>query len=246
MDVRRSRRYLEAMGVTVWRSRDPGPQASDDEGLLHAEAPAMPAKPRDDSVGGMDWTSLERAVASCRACALCETRNKTVFGVGERQAHLMVIGEAPGADEDRQGEPFVGRAGQLLDRMLAAIGLARDQVFIANILKCRPPGNRDPRPEEALRCEPFLLRQIELVRPRVLLAVGRISAQHLLKSDDPVGRLRGRWFEFGPARIPLRVTYHPSYLLRASEQKGKAWHDLLAVAQRMGPAHGDRGEGLDS
>jgi DNA polymerase len=243
MDARRSSRYLEAMGVTVWRPRDAGPREPGEEGFLPSEAPATPTKSRDDLVAGMDWTSLERAVAACRACALCETRNKTVFWVGDHRAHLMVIGEAPGADEDRQGEPFVGRAGQLLDRMLAAIGLPRDQVFIANILKCRPPGNRDPRPDEALRCEPFLLRQIELVRPRVLLAVGRISAQHLLKSDDPVGRLRGRWFEFGPARIPLRVTYHPSYLLRAPEQKGKAWHDLLAVARTMGPPHGDPGGG---
>ncbi len=245
MDPRLSRRYLDAMGVTVWRLRDAGPQAPGEGGLSQPEAPAVPAKSPEDSVAGMDWGTLERAVASCRACALCETRNKTVFGVGNHHAQLMVIGEAPGADEDRQGEPFVGRAGQLLDRMLFSIGLPRDQVFIANILKCRPPGNRDPRPEEALRCEPFLLRQIELVRPRVLLAVGRISAQHLLKSADPVGRLRGRWFELGPARTPLRVTYHPSYLLRAPEHKGKAWQDLTAVARRFNPLGCDPGGSAD-
>jgi len=145
----------------------------------------------------------------------------------------MIVGEAPGADEDRQGEPFVGRAGQLLDRMLAAIGLGRAQVFIANVLKCRPPGNREPRPEEAERCAPFLARQIALVGPEVLLAVGRVSAQQLLATDTPVGQLRGRWFELGPDRAPLRVTYHPSYLLRSPEQKAKAWEDLLAVAQRL-------------
>ena len=166
MDARRSRHYLDAMGVTVWRLRDAGPQASGEEGVFQSEAPVEFS---EDSVAGMDWVALERRVASCRACALCDTRNKTVFGGGDRRAHLMVVGEAPGADEDRQGEPFVGRAGQLLDRMLAAIGLPRDQVFIANILKCRPPGNRDPRPEEALRCEPFLLRQIELVDRKIVV-----------------------------------------------------------------------------
>jgi DNA polymerase len=181
----------------------------------------------------MDWDRLRRAVSSCRACELCGTRTQTVFGVGARKADLMIIGEAPGADEDRQGEPFVGRAGQLLNLMLAAIGLAREQVYIANILKCRPPGNRDPRPEETLRCEPFLMRQISLIRPRVLLSVGRISAQKLLKTDAAIGRLCGRWFEFGPDRTPLTVTYHPAYLLRFPDQKAKAWQDLLQVARRL-------------
>jgi DNA polymerase len=152
---------------------------------------------------------------------------------------LMIIGEAPGIDEDRQGEPFVGRAGQLLDRMLLAIGLTRTQVFIANILKCRPPGNRDPRPDEALRCEPFLMRQIELVHPKVILAVGKVAAQNLLKTDVPVGRLRERWFELGSWRIPLRVTYHPSYLLRSPEQKTRAWQDLLEVARTLSSADKD-------
>jgi DNA polymerase len=140
----------------------------------------------------------------------------------------MVIGEAPGAEEDRQGEPFVGRAGQLLNAMLLAIGLQRDQVFIANILKCRPPGNRDPRPEEALKCEPFLLRQVALVRPRVILAVGGIAAQNLLKSQEPVGKMRGRAFQF--EGIPVVVSYHPAYLLRSPEQKAKSWQDLQRVA----------------
>ena len=185
-------------------------------------------------VPSLDWEALGSAVAACRACGLCETRTQTVFGVGNRNAELLVIGEAPGADEDREGEPFVGRAGQLLNRMLAAIGLPRQQVYIANILKCRPPGNRDPRPEEVLSCQAFLTRQIELLSPRIILAVGRISAQTLLGTDLPLGRLRGRWLELGPWAIPLRVTYHPAYLLRSPDQKAKAWEDLTAVARRLG------------
>jgi DNA polymerase len=185
-------------------------------------------------VPSLDWEALGSAVAACRACGLCETRTQTVFGVGNRNAELLVIGEAPGADEDREGEPFVGRAGQLLNRMLAAIGLPRQQVYIANILKCRPPGNRDPRPEEVLSCQAFLTRQIELLSPRIILAVGRISAQTLLGTDLPLGRLRGRWLEFGPQAIPLRVTYHPAYLLRSPDQKARAWEDLTAVARRLG------------
>jgi DNA polymerase len=181
----------------------------------------------------MDWETLAAAVAGCRDCALCETRTRTVFGVGDRQARLLVIGEAPGADEDREGEPFVGRAGQLLNRMLLAIGLERRQVYIANILKCRPPGNRDPRPDEVQHCHGYLARQVELIGPRAILTVGRISAQTLLGTDTPVGRLRGRWFDYGPDAIPLRVTYHPAYLLRSPENKGKAWEDLIEVARRL-------------
>jgi len=197
-----------------------------------------------DGTAGADWDRLSEAVFSCRACELCATRTQTVFGVGNRQADLMIVGEAPGADEDRQGEPFVGRAGQLLNLMLAAIGFEREQVFIANILKCRPPGNRDPRPEETLRCEPYLMRQIALVRPRVLLSVGRISAQKLLKTGDPIGKLRGRWFAFGPDEIPLTVTYHPAYLLRSPEQKSKAWQDLLKVTRQLREMAGDPGAGV--
>ena len=172
-------------------------------------------------------------MAGCRACGLCQTRTQTVFGVGNRQADLMLIGEAPGVDEDRAGEPFVGRAGQLLNLMLAAIGLTREQVYIANILKCHPPGNRDPSPEEALRCEPFLQRQIALVRPKLLLAVGRVAAQRLLRSGTAVGRLRGQWFEFGADQTPLTVTYHPAYLLRSPDQKAVVWQDLQRVARRL-------------
>lgn len=248
MDRERSRHYLHAMGVQVWRPRDEdraeeqteeAPQPAG-QGIASApgvsadvelESPPSPAP--TVSPDGMDWEHLRQAVSSCRACELCTIRTQTVFGVGNREADLMIIGEAPGADEDRQGEPFVGRAGQLLNLMLQAIGLKREQVYIANILKCRPPGNRDPRPEEALRCAPYLMRQIALVSPRVLLSVGRISAQKLLETDAPIGRLRGRWFEFGPEGTPLTVTYHPAYLLRSPEQKSKVWHDLLQVARRL-------------
>ncbi|WP_373510669.1 uracil-DNA glycosylase family protein [Thiocapsa sp.] len=188
---------------------------------------------------GMDWDALQTAVSGCRSCGLCETRTKTVFGVGNRTADLLIIGEAPGGDEDRAGEPFVGRAGQLLNRMLASIGLAREEVYIANLLKCRPPGNRDPRPEEAKQCEAYLMRQIELIGPHLILCVGRVAAQHVLQTDAPLGSLRGRWLALPGDGIPLRVTYHPAYLLRSPDQKAKAWDDLVAVARRLreGRAH---------
>jgi DNA polymerase len=174
----------------------------------------------------MTWVELESVVSVCGACELSRSRRQTVFGVGHREADWMVVGEAPGAEEDRLGAPFVGRAGKLLDKMLSAIGLARDSVFVTNILKCRPPGNRDPKAEEMACCRPFLERQIALVAPKVILAVGRISAQNLLQRDLAVGRLRGSVHRFGPNNIPLVVTYHPAYLLRRPEEKWKAWEDL--------------------
>jgi DNA polymerase len=169
---------------------------------------------------------LRKQVKQCQQCGLRAGCTQTVFGVGNEHADLLVIGEAPGADEDRQGEPFVGRAGQLLNGMLLAMGFKREAVFIANIVKCRPPNNRDPKPEEALSCQPYLQRQVELIRPKLILSVGRISAQNLLNSDIPVGKLRGRVHTYGDRRTPLVVTYHPAYLLRSPEQKGKAWQDL--------------------
>jgi DNA polymerase len=183
------------------------------------------------SVARFDWEPLMDAVSACRACALHETRTQAVFGVGRRNASLMIIGEAPGAEEDRQGEPFVGRAGQLLNRMLEAIGLHREEVFIANIVKCRPPGNRDPQREEASQCRGYLLRQIELVDPDVILSVGRVSAHNLLGCEDNVGRLRGKVHRLEPGGTPLIVTYHPAYLLRRPEEKAKAWSDLQSVAR---------------
>jgi uracil-DNA glycosylase len=239
------RHYLHALGVQVWRPRL-APETDSGHGTLPqgqpepvpaptplAQASAEAPAPRAGVKPDLDWEVLATEVAGCRACGLCQTRTQTVFGIGDRQAKLMLIGEAPGVDEDRAGEPFVGRAGQLLNLMLAAIGLNREQVYIANILKCHPPGNRDPSPEETLRCEPFLQRQIELVGPKLLLAVGRVAAQTLLGSGTAVGRLRGQWFEFGDNPIPLTVTYHPAYLLRSPDQKALAWQDLQRVARRL-------------
>jgi DNA polymerase len=188
-----------------------------------------PDAPQVTPVSALDWPELAERVAGCRACGLWETRTQTVFGVGDRQARLMIIGEAPGADEDRLGEPFVGRAGQLLTAMLAAIGLGREQVYIANVLKCRPPGNRDPHADEAAACRAYLDRQIELIRPDLILSVGGVSAKNLLHTEDPVGRLRGRVHRYPDTGTPLRVTYHPAYLLRRPEEKAKAWADLQQV-----------------
>lgn len=178
-----------------------------------------------------EWAVLRQEVAACRACGLCETRQQTVFGAGDEQADWMVIGEAPGAEEDRVGEPFVGPAGKLLDSMLAAVGKSRQRgVFIANVLKCRPPGNRDPSPEEIERCAHFLRRQIELLSPKLILVLGKVAAQSLLGTDASIASLRGRmhaWRDGDGARpIPLVVTYHPAYLLRAPVEKSKAWGDL--------------------
>lgn len=192
--------------------------------------------PALDSVESLGWDELHESVVSCRDCSLHQTRTQAVFGVGDRNASLMVIGEAPGADEDRQGEPFVGRAGQLLNAMLEAIGFAREQVYIANIIKCRPPGNRDPHIEETAACQPFLHRQIALLQPRLILSVGRISAHNLLGTEEAVGRLRGRVHRFDPGDIPLIVTYHPAYLLRRPQEKSKAWQDLQAVYRQLNQA----------
>jgi DNA polymerase len=213
--------YLAALGVDVFRRRGvehspTGSTVADDD---TAADPGVP----------LDWESLAARVSACTLCALHQTRTQTVFGAGARDADLLVIGEAPGADEDRQGEPFVGRAGLLLNAMLTAIGLARQAVYIANILKCRPPGNRDPQADEVRRCTPYLERQIELIRPRAVLAVGRIAAQHLLQSDQPIGRLRGKVLEFGAGPTPVVATYHPAYLLRSPQAKAKAWQDLCLV-----------------
>ena len=172
------------------------------------------------------WESLRGEVLSCTKCALHSTRTQGVFGVGNRRAEWLIIGEAPGAEEDRRGEPFVGRAGQLLNAMLKAIGLPREQVFIANVLKSRPPNNRDPKPDEVAACLPYLLRQIALLQPRLMLAVGRIAAQNLLATDMALGRLRGQVHHFGELNTPLIVTYHPAYLLRSPADKRKAWEDL--------------------
>ncbi|HMO44541.1 MAG TPA: uracil-DNA glycosylase family protein [Rubrivivax sp.] len=209
---------------------------------VFASAPApvpgvapLSADARAAEIAALPWDALRAAVAACRACALCEARRQTVFGVGHAQAHWMIVGEAPGEQEDLKGEPFVGAAGHLLDNMLRALGLTREaaaperQVYIANTLKCRPPRNRNPEPQELAACEPFLLRQIELIRPRIILAMGRFAVQSLLRSSEPVGKLRGRVHRCHG--VPLVVTYHPAYLLRNLADKSRAWDDLCLAAQ---------------
>lgn len=220
MDAQRAR-YLHDLGITAWERRVLPHESAP---AVPAEIPDVPADARAAAVSAMDWPALEQAVKSCTACGLRAGCTQTVFGVGDRRAEWLVIGEAPGADEDKQGEPFVGRAGQLLNSMLFAIGLKREQVYIANILKCRPPGNRDPKPEEAELCRPFLERQIALIQPKLILAVGRIAAQNLLNTDTPIGKLRGRVHQVNGT--PVVVTYHPAYLLRSPGEKRKAWSDL--------------------
>lgn len=181
-----------------------------------------------------DWVGIRALVRDCTRCKLCETRTQTVFGVGVENAQLMVVGEGPGADEDAQGEPFVGRAGKLLDEMLRSIGRSRqDNVFIANVVKCRPPGNRDPEPVEAEACRPYLEQQIKLVKPKLIVALGRIAAQRLLNTDEPLARLRGPLHQYGPDRTPLFITYHPAYLLRSPREKAKSWEDLKKVARYL-------------
>jgi len=183
----------------------------------------------------MDWEGLRAAVKDCQVCKLCSTRTQTVFGVGHASAQLMIVGEGPGADEDARGEPFVGRAGKLLDEMLKGIGRSRadtesgGSVFIANVVKCRPPGNRDPEADEVEACRPYLDRQIELVRPKLIVALGRVAAQRLLGSNEPLSRLRGPIHSYGPTQTPLFITYHPAYLLRSPREKAKSWEDLKKV-----------------
>jgi uracil-DNA glycosylase len=234
LDTRR-KAYLDAMGVQVFVRR-----AAASAEVKSEAAPAERSSVNECSSGPVgtviekqSWADLQQSVASCKACDLHQARTRTVFGVGNPSADLLVIGEAPGAEEDRQGEPFVGRAGQLLTSMLQAIGVERAQVFIANILKCRPPNNRNPSEAEVAHCLPFLMRQIALIQPRLIVSLGAVSAQNLLSTKMPVGRLRGQWHQFGDDKIPLIVTYHPAYLLRSPAEKAKAWQDLLLVKHRL-------------
>ncbi len=229
------------MGIERWVAR-----VEPDALEMLDEPPAMPVhhsipdeqvavvnRTERSDIQQLDWQPLREAVTTCQQCELHAARTQTVFGVGNPQADWLIIGEAPGAEEDRRGEPFVGRAGQLLDAMLGSIGLDRQKAFIANILKCRPPNNRDPLPEEVTACEHYLLRQIALIQPKLILAVGRIAAQNLLKSNEPIGRLRDQVHHYGVSAIPVIVTYHPAYLLRSPQEKRKAWQDLLRARQLM-------------
>ena len=212
--------YLQAIGVASWVRRGvPTPAAV-------APAALVPAAVAAEREQGVDWPELQSRVAACQRCPLHATRKQTVFGVGSRQAQWLVVGEAPGAEEDARGEPFVGRAGQLLNSMLRAVGLKREEVYIANVLKCRPPNNRDPAPTEAAECLPYLEQQIALLKPKIMLAVGRIAAQNLLRTDTTLGRLRQQVHRFGHSQVPLVATYHPAYLLRTPADKRKAWEDL--------------------
>ena len=217
-----------------------------------SSAPLLPASDRAAAIARMDWATLGQSVSGCRACGLCETRRHTVFGVGQSSAPVdwLIVGEAPGEREDFQGEPFVGPAGQLLDAMLAALGLSRasgdaddahksdeQTVFITNVLKCRPPGNRNPQPAEIAQCLPYLEQQVELLQPRLILALGRFAAQALLSptvpeaTTLPLGKLRGKRYTFGARAIPVVVSYHPAYLLRSLPDKAKSWADLVLAMQ---------------
>lgn len=204
--------YLHAMGIQPWE---------------------LKSFPQNISATSDEWSNLKNSVIACTACNLCKSRTQVVFGVGNTQADLMIIGEAPGFYEDKQGEPFVGRAGQLLNAMLKAIGLNRADVYIANILKCRPPENRDPTPEEVSLCTPFLQKQIALINPKLLLAVGRIAAHHLLNTQASLGQMRGKIHHYGPNNTPLIITYHPAYLLRNPSDKGKSFIDLQLAASML-------------
>jgi uracil-DNA glycosylase family 4 len=243
--------------LPVWRPRNaPEVQAAPTEPApaaavipVIAEAPAQPIAMvetplaqeaetvtppsfRKAEIADMDWEALEAAAKACEACSLAQTRIQTVFGVGDRNAEWLFVGEAPGAEEDRRGEPFVGQAGKLLDNMLAAISLKRgDNVYIANVLKCRPPENRDPHGEEVVKCDPFLKRQVELIKPRLIVAMGRFAAQSLLNTDSSIGALRGKLHDYNG--VPVIVTYHPAYLLRNLDDKAKAWEDLCYARRTM-------------
>ena len=225
--------YLKEMGIGIWLERNSGSRET--EGVSVDDTVSNKNEVQDNaSLQKLD--ELSRQVAICKQCSLHETRTQAVFGVGNPDADWLIIGEAPGADEDRQGEPFVGRAGQLLNSMLLAMGLSREQVYIANILKCRPPGNRDPKPEVVLACETYLGQQIKLIQPKIILAVGRVAAQNLLKVDTPIGKMRGNCYQypgcqFQDSHLPVIVTYHPAYLLRSPREKRKVWEDLKFAMQ---------------
>jgi len=264
MNPDRRRQVLAALGVQSWAVRgldapdatssgaeciettalDPVKPASQTGGAALLESQPMqapagapgPVPPHQPAVLEVpaDWEALRAAVAACEACKLCATRTHTVFGVGPKPAPLMVIGEGPGAEEDLRGEPFVGRAGKLLDEMLGSIGYSRERdVFIANVVKCRPPGNRDPEAEEVDACRPFLDAQIRAVKPRLIVALGRVASQRLLDSTAPLSRMRGQSYTYGENATPVLVTYHPAYLLRSPAEKRKSWADLKTTARRL-------------
>ena len=229
---RRRAEVLAEMGLApVWRLRQRATRPAE-AAPAQASAPPASAESRERAILEFDWVSLKQRVAGCTDCRLRGSCKQTVFGVGDERASWMLVGEAPGADEDRLGEPFVGQAGKLLDNMLAAIGLARGtDVYIANVLKCRPPGNRNPQPDEVAQCSPYLLRQIGLIKPKLIVAMGRFAAQTLLNTDASIASLRGRVHRY--AGVPMVVTYHPAYLLRNLPDKAKSWVDLRFAVRTM-------------
>ena len=259
LDARRLA-MLEEMGLKIWQppeavqaapqTRAAPEKIADQVRPIRESAPfvpQMPAQPvarapavqgdRPAGIEAMGWEALTEAVAGCRACGLCQGRRNTVFGVGDQQADWLIVGEAPGENEDLQGEPFVGQAGKLLDNMLRALALDRhNKVYITNVLKCRPPGNRNPEPQEVAQCEPFLRRQVELLQPKIILALGRFAVQSLLQTTEPIGKLRGRVHQDNG--VPVVVSYHPAYLLRNLPDKARAWADLClaqSVLDKMTP-----------
>jgi uracil-DNA glycosylase family 4 len=229
---------LKEMGIApTWILRErgfdsPGPVFSGDSSGNTGYGNPQPQETREIRIARMDWPELKSTVKDCTACGLRAGCTQTVFGVGDENADWLLVGEAPGQEEDRLGEPFVGQAGKLLDNMLAALGLTRDKnVYIANVLKCRPPGNRNPAPEEVAKCSPHLLRQVALIQPRIILAMGRFAVQTLLETEATIASLRGRVHRY--AGVPLIVTYHPAYLLRNLPDKAKAWADLVFARRTM-------------
>jgi DNA polymerase len=239
LDPRRAALWQAMKLGPQWVARRPPGAAPPADGPSAATGGGPPAaEQREHAIAAMGWDDLQAAVAGCTACGLCRSRTQTVFGVGSRTARWMIVGEAPGAEEDERGEPFVGQAGRLLDNMLEAIGRSRRAdaarpVYIANVLKCRPPGNRNPQPEEVGSCEPFLLRQLALVQPALVLVMGRFAAQSVLRSEAAVSALRGRVHRLpvGGRDLPAVVTYHPAYLLRNPADKAKAWADLCLALE---------------
>jgi DNA polymerase len=243
--VNRRAFILEELGMTpLWKLRDRSVASATRDAkpstntVQPPETPARKIQAReaqahpDPAVALMDWAELQTAVANCTACGLCKARKQAVLGVGDTSAQWLFVGEGPGAEEDARGEPFVGQAGKLLDNMLTSIGLKRSEnVYIANVVKCRPPGNRTPEPSEAHACEPFLTRQIQLIKPRLIVALGKVAAQNLLGSDATIGSLRGRLHQH--KGIPLVVMYHPAYLLRNLPDKARAWEDLCFAVDAM-------------
>ncbi len=236
----RRKQTLHELGLTpIWRRRAESAQGESvpstlmsDQSVSVVNATKAVANDREAQISRMDWAKLKAAVACCTACPLCQSRTQTVFGVGDKQANWLFIGEGPGAKEDEIGEPFVGQAGKLLDNMLMSIQLRRgDGVYITNIVKCRPPNNRNPELSEAEQCRPYLERQIVLIKPKLIVALGKIAAQNLLHTNESIANLRGKLHSY--ADNPLIVTYHPAYLLRSLADKAKAWEDLCFAKATM-------------